>query len=162
MRPKQKQCRLTRAIRSELEIAADELGFFGTLAGLLREDQGLGRGEGLVPWFCRILHRAIQAEKFGRSSARPNTDLARSGSASSERGWEGAVRDLVLRLLPQINPRYAEIIRRVELSGEMKLMVAAEFKVSKSTFNVMLHRARRALRREFEHYYAGAGREGSR
>ncbi len=156
MRPKQKQCRLTRAIRSELEAASDEALFFGTLAGLLREEQGLGRGEGLVPWLCRILHRAIQAEKCGRTSGRPNTDLALSGSASSARVWEGAVGDLVLRLLPRINPRYAEIIRRVELGGEMKLMVAAEFNISKATFNVTLHRARRALRREFEHYCSEA------
>lgn len=159
MRSRQNPCRLRRAVRSQLGKTTTEAEFFRTLADLLRERQELGRGENLVPWFCRAVHRVVHKETLDRNAMIPTPNVQRAEHPSSEQIWAPAVCDLVLRLLPRINARYAEIIRRVELEGEMKLLVAAELRVSKATFNVMLHRARRALRREFEHYCDGATRD---
>lgn len=61
--------------------------------------------------------------------------------------WTAAVTACLEGLLPSLKPRYAEIIRRVGLKGEMKLVVAHDLKMSRGAFDVALHRARKALLR---------------
>lgn len=55
-----------------------------------------------------------------------------------------------LGLLPGLRPRYAELIRRIDLNGEPKTAVSRDLKIKVATLDVAIHRARRALRRRLE------------
>ena len=53
-------------------------------------------------------------------------------------------------LLPLLKPRYAELLQRIDLNGELKLIVACDLKLSRGALDVALHRARHALRTQLE------------
>lgn len=123
------------------------------LLGALQGDAGLRRGERLVAWFDRILAGAIadhfrEKQKTRLGAGRLLALLTAESASSRDRDWDATVSACFEGLLPFLNPRYAEIIRRVELNGEMKRVVAHEFKLSQGAFDVALHRARNALRRQ--------------
>ncbi len=68
----------------------------------------------------------------------------------------------VKSVLPALEPRYAEVLRRVDLTGENKRKVARELELTSETMDVLLHRARKALRRQLAGFSVSSGRRGSR
>lgn len=145
------------------ETEADDLLQESLLRALQRGD-GLRRGERVVPWFYRILRNAV-ADHFRRNAAdqrkveRWSNELKADTLDSSSGDWEHAVCACFEGLLPSLKPRYAEILRRVDLHGEIKIVVARDLKLSIGAFNVVLHRARAALRRRLEIFCGACSRE---
>lgn len=136
---------------------------------LLRALEGSGklrRGESTIAWFYRILRHAI-ADHFRRKGAETRRlenflgDLqARDEDfAQPPPAWDAAVCACFRGLLPSLRPRYADVIRRVDLNGESKLDVARELKISRATMDVLMHRARGALRERLEILCGACSRE---
>lgn len=136
---------------------------------LLRTINGretLRRGESAVAWFYRVLRNAIvdHCRKRGSEKRRIEyllADLEARGedvdAPPTER--EKAVCLCFRGLLPALKSRYAEVIRRVDLRSESKLAVARDLKISRATMDVLLHRARQALRKHLEIFCGSCSRE---
>lgn len=151
---------LSRRVGSD--STADDL-LQDSLLRALQRGECLRRGERVVPWFYRILRHAI-ADHFrhGATDARKVDRLSAeldSAGDPAPRDWERAVCSCFEGLLTSIKPRYAEILRRIDLNGELKVMVARDLKMSVATLNVTLHRARAALRRRLEIFCGACSKE---
>jgi RNA polymerase sigma-70 factor (ECF subfamily) len=107
-------------------------------------------------WFHRIVrhaivdyHRARAADPLLRASVVDDSeepagaDLAPGAHAPCE---------CAVRLLDQLRPAYAEVLRKVDLAGADPAEVAAALHISPGNLNVRLHRARRALRSAVEEH----------
>ncbi len=137
-----------------------------SLLRALQANDGLRRGESAVAWFYRILRNAISDHfrKKGTESRRAETFLsdlkAREENVSiPPADWDAAVCACFRGLLPALKPRYAEVIRRVDLRGEAKQEVGRDLKISPATMDVLLHRARTALRQRLTVFCGACSRE---
>lgn len=137
-----------------------------SLLRALGQNRSLRRGEAAVPWFYRILRNAISDHyrKKGSENRRMEkllTDMEVLGedTATPPVEWEKAVCGCFRGLLPALKPRYATVILRVDLGGEGKRDVARDLKVSQATMDVLLHRARQALRKRLEVFCGSCSRE---
>jgi RNA polymerase sigma-70 factor (ECF subfamily) len=54
------------------------------------------------------------------------------------------------RLLPAMNPQYADLIRRLDLNEEAPDTVAASLGITKNNLSVRIHRARQQLKQRLE------------
>lgn len=145
---------LARRVGNESD--ADDL-LQTSLLRALQRGGGLRRGERAVAWFYRILRRAV-ADHFRARSAQQKrlTRLERElvatnpDTAGLPRDWDAALCGCFAGVLPSLPPRYADLIRRVDLKGEPRALLARELRISVATLDVALHRARSALRRRLE------------
>lgn len=117
----------------------------------------LKQQESSVSWFYRILRNAV-------------TDYYRARAADHRKN-EGLLQELVTagedkapaldevrptvcacmgRLLPDLRPAYAELIRRIDLQGERPAEVAKDLGLTGNNLTVRLHRARQSLRASLE------------
>ena len=134
---------------------------------LLRALQGcdrLRRQERVVPWFQRILGNAVtdhlrERQKKRLRAERRLIELASQPVLERDADWTTALGTCVEGLLPLVKPRYAELIRRIDLNGELRLIVARDLKMSRGAFDVALHRARHALRGRLEVFCGAWSRE---
>lgn len=117
----------------------------------------LRRGERVVAWFYRALRNALvdhfqRKQADARRAERVLNELRINGSdvIAPAAEWDAAVCTCFAGLLPLLKPRYAELIRRVDLDGELKVVAMRELKLSSARFDLVLHRARSALRRRLE------------
>jgi RNA polymerase sigma-70 factor (ECF subfamily) len=113
------------------------------------EDPARARG-----WFYRILrnaiadhHRAGRSERAKRADGLEPEELADESAESPRTPCTCS-----LRLLAELRPAYAEVLRRVEVDGEDPADVARALGISAGNLHVRLHRARRALRDDVQHY----------
>jgi RNA polymerase sigma factor (sigma-70 family) len=128
-----------------------------SLLRVIERGVALRRNERVVAWFYRVLRNAL-VDHYRQTSAERRRLERLAGELSvgdadvvtPAAGWEAAVCACFHGLLPALKPRYAELIRRVDLEGEPKASVAADLKLSRAAFDVALHRARQALRRQIE------------
>lgn len=137
-----------------------------SLLRALGRKAGLRRHESAVAWFYRILRNAIadHYRRRGSESRRVEKYLAeletRGEDVTAPPGdWEVAVCECFLGLLPSLKPRHAQVIRRIDLNGEAKQKVASDLKITPGTLDVVLHRARRALRGRLEIFCGACSRE---
>ena len=137
-----------------------------SLLRALQQSDGLRRGESAVAWFYRILRNAISDHfrKKGSESRRTEkflSDLKARGEdvSAPPPDWEAAVCACFRGLLPTLKPRYAEVIRRVDLRGEAKQEVGRNLKINRATMDVLLHRARSALRERLTVFCGACTRE---
>jgi RNA polymerase sigma factor (sigma-70 family) len=139
-----------------------------SLLRALQRNGKLRRGESAVGWFYRNLSNAItdHSRKFRGENRPVERLLQRIQEHAQEEGvskpppdWNVALCACLRGLLPSVDPRYAQVIRRVELHGEPKRNVAGEMKLSAATMDVLLHRARRALRKRLEILCASSSHE---
>jgi RNA polymerase sigma factor (sigma-70 family) len=103
-------------------------------------------------WFYRILRRAILDHH--RSKPREGThDPAELDELPDDReAAPSAPCACAARLLGELRPAYAEVLRRVDFEGEDPAPVSAGLGISSTNFYVRLHRARRALRERVEQH----------
>ena len=104
-------------------------------------------------WFYRILrhaiadhHRARRHDPVGRADAIDPADLEAPAAASR------TPCGCSLRLLAELRPAYAEVIRHVDLDGEEPEAVARALGITTGNLHVRLHRARTSLRDDVMHY----------
>jgi RNA polymerase sigma-70 factor (ECF subfamily) len=96
-------------------------------------------------WFYRILRRAIVDHHRSKPPHVSDEALEHEPAAEDERLRPPACR-CARRLLDDLRPNYAEVVRRVDWNGEDPIAVAQALRVSTANLYVRLHRARRALR----------------
>lgn len=136
-----------------------------SLLKALKRGGDLHRGEKVTPWFYRILRNAIvdHYRHKGTESRKEQgllSELEVHGEFESMgKDWEHAVCNCFHGLLPELNPRYAQLLRRIDLESEPKHAVAADLGISISTLNVTLHRARKALRGQLEIFCGACSQE---
>ncbi|MDO8540200.1 MAG: sigma-70 family RNA polymerase sigma factor [Opitutaceae bacterium] len=139
-----------------------------SLLKALQNGGNLRRGERAVAWFNRILRNAISdhSREKGTESRRAEKFLAdlqglAEDVAALPANWDAAVCACFRGLLPTLRPRYAEVIRRVDLRGEAKQEVCRDLGISRATMDVLLHRARTVLRRRLAVFCGACTREKS-
>ncbi len=122
-------------------------------AGEVRSD------ESLKAWFYRVLRYAL-ADHHRKSNAERHrlallqSDLQAGGDDNVRPTAEEALA-LCACLLPRmktLRPRYAELLRSIDLEGQSPADVAKAHRLTRNTLDVTLHRAREALRRELERF----------
>ena len=110
--------------------------------------------EAVRGWLGRILATTLidhQRRAGGRRRRlAPQTDSPFEDVAAPDPQVDQAVCDCLHQLLPTLKPEYAEIIRRLDIAGEPRDRLAAEFGTSPGNLGVRLHRARKALRARLE------------
>jgi RNA polymerase sigma-70 factor (ECF subfamily) len=146
--------RFVRLVRMRVQTDADADDIVQN--ALLRASQRSGSLQSsaqALAWFYRILrnavadhHRARRADPMRSPSAVELEDIP--GAEATEH----AACTCGLRLLEQLRPAYADVLRRVDRDGEDPGVVAAALGVSLSNLYVRLHRARRALHEDVRHY----------
>jgi RNA polymerase sigma-70 factor (ECF subfamily) len=124
-------------------------------------DQFEWQAVGVYPWLRVVAMRVAldQLRTRRREVLFEPADLEREldqagahpGDAEAlERHDLGVARQQVLRLLERIHPRYAEAIRLRVLEERSREEAARELGVTVPTFDVVLHRALAALRKELD------------
>jgi RNA polymerase sigma-70 factor (ECF subfamily) len=105
-------------------------------------------------WFYRILRNAIaDHHRSGRVERARRADDADPAELASETAEPSrAPCACSVRLLGELRPAYAEVLRRVDVDGEDPAAVARLLGISPGNLHVRLHRARRALRDDVRHY----------
>jgi RNA polymerase sigma factor (sigma-70 family) len=113
--------------------------------------------ESVMAWFYRILRNAVVDYYRARAAESRKLDgfqeelHARGEQAvPSPDEMKPTVCACLERMLPTIRPAYAELLRRIDLQGELPGAVAKNLGLSKNNLTVRLHRARQALRSALE------------
>ncbi len=110
-------------------------------------------GESAVAWFYRLLRNAV-ADHFRRGDAERRALEARARETPAPGGEDAELRDAVCQclheLIPALKAEYGDIVRKVDLEGAGIAQVAAERGITPNNARVLLHRARRALRKQLE------------
>ena len=104
------------------------------------EDPSRGRA-----WFYRILHRTLVDHHRRPRYERSVGLLDDVPAPENEAGSSDACR-CAARLLSEIRPAYAEVLRRIDWDGEDPSSAASALGVSATNLYVRLHRARAALK----------------
>jgi|SRR5579859_242738 len=108
----------------------------------------------LRAWFYRILRRTIVDHHRSRPRDARHEQL--DGNEVSDQGAFDAPAPCgcacAVRLLGELRPAYAEILRRVDFDGQDPAAVAAALRISSTNLYVRLHRARAALREHVERH----------
>jgi RNA polymerase sigma-70 factor (ECF subfamily) len=115
--------------------------------GDVRDDQKL------TTWFYQLLRNAMIDHLRGRTAGAQREEswmLQESVSADSE--GQRAVCACYEALLPKLKARDGELLRRVELNNEPVAAVAADLGMTANNASVILHRARKELRRLLEQF----------
>jgi RNA polymerase sigma factor (sigma-70 family) len=144
---------------------ADDLLQESLVRAFARAD-GLRRGERAMAWFYRILrravadhHRRLDAEE--RKAGALHNELRAHGDdvAAPPADQDAALCRCFTGVLPTLPHRYAEVLDRLELQQQPKPAVARALGISCPTLDVLLHRARRALRHRLEMFCGACSRE---
>jgi RNA polymerase sigma-70 factor (ECF subfamily) len=148
---RQKLLNYLRKRLSDNHIAEDVLQ--DALLKALRSAHDLNDQEKLLPWFYRILQNTI-TDMHRRSASRPtevkDPQTVLSNLAAPDSTDEATICSCFVALLPSLKPEYAELINRLDLSGESPEKVAGDLKISGNNLKVRHHRARQALKRRLE------------
>jgi RNA polymerase sigma-70 factor (ECF subfamily) len=108
----------------------------------------------LRAWFYRILRRAIVDHHRSKPPDARHEQLD-SADVCDERGLDAQAPcgcACAVRLLGELRPAYAEILRRVDFDGQNPTAVSAALRISSPNLYVRLHRARAALRERVERH----------
>ena len=107
--------------------------------------------ENTKAWFYRILRRTI-IDLYRRRDARDRAlaDFEREVNSPPDVEEERVVCACMERLLPEMTPQYADLIRQVDLHGAKSDAAAASLGISRTNLNVRLYRARQQLKQRLE------------
>lgn len=131
------------------ELAADAVQ--ESLLKALKAADQIRNEENAKAWFYRILRRTI-IDLYRRRDARDRAlvELEHELNSPADKEEERIVCACMERLLPTMNPQYALLINRLDLSEEAPDAVAASLGISRNNLNVRVHRARQQLKRRLE------------
>lgn len=154
------------ASRVGSEAEAEDLLQNGIVKALRHADE-LRDDSRLTPWFYQLLRNAVVDHYRSRGAARRRDDalgnlIAALGEdvASAPQGWERQICGCMAGVIDTLKPREAELLRRVELGGESVKEAAKGMKLTPNNASVMLHRARKELRKRLE-AFCGACADGA-
>ncbi len=135
---------LRRRLNNDAEV--DDLLQHALVKALQRRDS-VRDGEKIVAWFYRLLRRTLIDHQRSESARRRRDDTWLQ-QRTPDPASAAALCACLAGLLPKLEPRAAELVRRVDLAGEPVAQVAASLKLTPNAATVALHRARARLRRE--------------
>ncbi len=134
---------LRKRLRSSAEV--DDLLQNALIKALRRRDE-IKKSERVVAWFYRILRRTL-VDQYRSESARFRRDDAWMRNQATDTRTEKTLCGCLTGLLPKLDPRSAELVRRVDLEGGSVTQVAASLGLKSNAATVALCRARAKLRR---------------
>ena len=111
----------------------------------------LRESDSVVAWLYSVLrsvlmdHYRSEAARQGREANYAQQQIV-LGNDRDEIELEESLCNCFRGLLPALRPDYAEVLRRVDLSGEPRDRVAADLGITQANMRVRLHRGRQALR----------------
>lgn len=133
----------------------------------LQQQHTLKNEESVVPWFYRVLRNAVIDYYRARASeerrdAAYEQELVAAGDhrAPPDDKEVAAVCACLHRLLPDLRPGHADLLRRMDLGQEEPEAVAKALGISRNNLTVRLHRARQALRAGLEEACGLCSRHG--
>ncbi len=105
-------------------------------------------------WFYRILRHALVDHHRERRNdpMRHRSDADLTELAAEDPGPDRTPCRCGMRLLAEIRPAYAEVIRRVDIDGDDPAAAARALGISTGNLHVRLHRAHGVLRNEVSHH----------
>lgn len=113
----------------------------------------LRRREDALVWFSSILRhtlvdylRKCAVEARGKNAYRQALIHSGYGKVPPVEEGVGNPCSCAYALLPTLRPSYAELIRRIDLEGELSKIVAQDLAMTRNNLRVRLHRARQMLR----------------
>lgn len=137
-----------------------------SLLRALEKGSSLRRGERVIAWFYRILRHAVADYYRAQQRNRGQLDrlwtelrVTESDRVPPPSDWDAAMCACFEGLLPTLKPRYADVLRRIDLRGEAKNGVARHLDITMATLDVVLHRARTQLRERLEVFCGACSRE---
>lgn len=111
----------------------------------------------VIPWFYRILrHALIDYYRSQETDAKRlqtflnETETLGTHQVPSLDELQPTICACLDRLITTLKPNYADLIRRIDLSGESLQSVAKDLQITTNNLTVRLHRARHALRQSLE------------
>lgn len=111
--------------------------------------------ESALAWLYKVL-RSVLMDHYRSEAARQRREAnyaleqAVLGSDFEEIEPNENNCDCFRDLLSMLRPEYAEVVRRVDLSGEQRDKVATDLGITQANLRVRLHRGRRTLRKTLE------------
>jgi RNA polymerase sigma-70 factor (ECF subfamily) len=140
------RARFVRLARSRVatEADADDVVQRALIRAAERADQ-LADARRARAWFYRILRRAIVDHHRSRTPE-TSVDMLEYEPAAEVDGPRAPACGCAVRLLADLRPAYADVLRRVDFDGDDPSAVANALGLSMTNLYVRLHRARRALR----------------
>lgn len=111
----------------------------------------------VIPWFYQILRHALidyyrskETDSKRLQSFLDESEILGTHHVPSLDDLQPTICACLDRLVLTLKPTYAELIRRIDLSGESLQSVAADLQITTNNLTVRLHRARQALRQSLE------------
>ena len=133
----------------------------------LRSADTIADADKSVAWFYQLLRNAVIDHYRSRGAAKRRDDdigtmLNALGEdiAAAPPGWEAQLCGCLASVVDSLKPRYAELLRRVELDGEPVQSAAKALGISPGNASVTLHRARHELREKLR-AFCGACADGA-
>lgn len=123
--------------------------------------------ESAVAWLYSVL-RSVLMDHFRSEASRQRRDSRYAqeqivlGNDRDDAELEENVCNCFRALLLALRPGYAEVLRRVDLSGSPREKVAADLGITPANVRVRLHRARQALRKALGDYCGSCCEHGFR
>lgn len=123
----------------------------------IQQQHSLHNEESVVAWFYRILrntvidyYRSKASEDTRRNDFLEQSRVLTDGHAPSLDEVKATVCSCLDGVVSALRPGYADLIRRVDLTGETLAVVARDLQITPNNATVRLHRARQALRQRLE------------
>ena len=133
----------------------------------MRHAHEIADADKTVAWFYRLLRNAVIDHYRSRAAGRRRDDklgttLQALGEdvAAAPPGWEAQLCTCLGGVVDTLKPRYAELLRRVELEGEPVQDAARALGLSPGNASITLHRARKELREKLRDF-CGACADGA-
>lgn len=123
----------------------------------IQQHHSLNNEESAVAWFYRILrntlidyYRSKASENSRRNDFPEQSRVLADDHVPSLDEVKATVCSCLDGVISGLRPGYADLIRRVDLTGEPLAVVARDLQITPNNATVRLHRARRALRESLE------------
>lgn len=123
----------------------------------LQQHHSLKNEESVVPWFYRILrntlidyYRSQATDEARQKDFEKQADIFSENHVPSLDEAKTTVCACLEGVLSALRPGYADLIRRIDLTGEPLASVAQQLQITPNNATVRLHRARQALRKSLE------------
>jgi DNA-directed RNA polymerase specialized sigma24 family protein len=147
------RARFVRLARSRIETDADaEDVVQRCMQRAAAHAESLGDPARARAWFYRILRRGIVDHHRARATELPRAET--DAEPADEHGFvpTRSPCTCAVRLLGELRPAYADVLRRVDIEEGEPAAVAEALGISVGNLHVRLHRARRLLRDEVKHH----------
>lgn len=133
----------------------------------LRSADSIADSDKTVAWFYQLLRNAVIDHYRSRAAGRRRDDtlgttLHALGEdvAAAPPGWEAQLCACLGGVVDSLPPRYAELLRRVDLEDEPVQDAARALGITPGNASVTLHRARKELREKLS-AFCGACADGA-